>query len=137
MLRPWYTFSVHNYTFLPFQCNGQSQVDDSSDHVCEGMFVTVHCYEMIVEDKVAFVLILLFHILTHFPLDLVKIKKLSGQGKCVMKLSSDRIDVGSSSDPSSYGRGGGSTCGAIRGSLRFSSLSPDHPITSARLQLIR
>jgi hypothetical protein len=65
----------------------------------------------------------------------LSIPGLQGTGKCALKLNSDSLDISRGRDPSSYGRGGAITGGALSGSIRLSDLSD--PITSIIIVLIR
>jgi hypothetical protein len=65
----------------------------------------------------------------------LNIAGLKGTGKCSLKLNSDSLDISRGRDPSSYGRGGTITGGALSGSIRLSDLS--EPITSIVIVLIR
>jgi hypothetical protein len=65
----------------------------------------------------------------------LNITGLQGTGKCVLKLNSDSLDISRGRDPSSYGRSGAITGGALAGTIRLSHLSD--PITSIVIVLIR
>jgi len=65
----------------------------------------------------------------------VAIAGLQGRGKCVFRFSSLNLDVSRTADPSSYGRGGASTGGAIKCTLRLSAL--EDYVLSAKVMLIR
>jgi hypothetical protein len=67
----------------------------------------------------------------------VKIANLSSGGKCVLKLDSSRIDVGTYTSPASYGRNGAGTCSTLRGTLRLSGLVEGKAVECAKLQLIK
>lgn len=55
----------------------------------------------------------------------------------MLKLDSARLDVGMYSNPSAYGRGGSSTCSAIRGSLRLSGIADGKAVECAKIQLLK
>jgi hypothetical protein len=65
----------------------------------------------------------------------LNIAGLKGNGKCALRLNSDSLDISRGRDPSSYGRSGTVTGGALSGSIRLSDLS--EPVTSIVIFLIR